>query len=126
MSDYYEFRDKDNKKILRVYPCNVGMINEMKNLLYVNGIDDIAQGSKEYWEEFDRPKKKRLMTIKELWGKTLVGKMGSLVAINRVDLDGRIKMINAWSTVAEAHLDDFKVAGPDLDYETATSLEVEK
>jgi hypothetical protein len=67
--------------------------------------------------------KKRLMTIKELWGKTLVGKSGALVAVNRVDSAGRIKMINAWNTVEEAHLYDWKLAGPDLDYETATSLE---
>ena len=70
--------------------------------------------------------KKRLMTIKELWGKTLVKKSGALVAVSRVDSAGMVKMINAWNTVEEAHLYDWRLAGPDLDYETATSLEVEE
>ena len=86
----------------------------------------VAEGSGWVHMRLITKPKKRLMTIKELWGKTLVGKMGSLVAVNRVDSAGMIKMINDWNTVEEAHIHDWKLAGPDLDYETATSLEVEK
>jgi hypothetical protein len=70
--------------------------------------------------------KTRLMTIKELWWKTLISRNGCLVTVNKVDSHNQINMLDSWITVAEAHLDDFKVAGPDLDYETATSLEVEE
>jgi len=86
----------------------------------------LANGTSwQYMRLIPKPKK-RLMTIKELWGKTLVKKSGALVAVNRVDSAGMIKMINAWNTVEEAHLYDWRLAGPDLDYETATSLEVEE
>jgi hypothetical protein len=68
---------------------------------------------------------KRLMTIKELWGKTLVSRNGCLVTVNKVDSHNQIKMLNSWNTVEEAHLNDWRLAGPDLDYETATSLEVD-
>ena len=68
---------------------------------------------------------KRLMTIKELWGKTLVSHNECLVTVNRVDSHNQIKMLNSWNTVEEARLNDWRLAGPDLDYETATSLEVD-
>jgi hypothetical protein len=69
--------------------------------------------------------KKRLMTIKELWGKTLVSHNGCLVTVNKVDSHNQIKMLSAWNTVEEVHLNDWRLAGPDLDYDTATSLEVD-
>ena len=70
--------------------------------------------------------KKRLMTIKELWGKTLVSHNGCLVTVNKVDSHNQISMLDSWNTVEEAHIYDWKLAGPDLDYETATSLEVDE
>jgi len=70
--------------------------------------------------------KKRLMTIKELWGKTLVSRNGCLVTVNKVDSHNQINMLDSWITVEEAHLNDWRLAGSDLDYETATSLEVEE
>jgi len=70
--------------------------------------------------------KKRLMTIKELWGKTLVSRNGCLVTVNKVDSHNQIKMLSSWNTVEEARLNDWRLAGSDLDYETATSLEVDE
>jgi len=35
-------------------------------------------------------------------------------------------MLDSWNTVEEAHLNDWRLAGPDLDYETATSFEVDE
>ena len=70
--------------------------------------------------------KKRLMTIKELWGKTLVSRNGCLVTVNKVDSHNQIKMLSSWNTVEEARLNDWRLAGSDLDYETATSFEVDE
>ena len=86
----------------------------------------VAEGSGWVHMRLITKPKMRLMTTKELWGKTLVSHNGCLVTVNKVDSHNQISMLDSWNTVEEAHIYDWKLAGPDLDYETATSLEVEK
>jgi hypothetical protein len=70
--------------------------------------------------------KKRIMTIKELWGKTLIDTAGEMFIVsealgNRIpDSGGSFHEIKWYSDLG------WRLAGPDLDYETATSLEVEE
>jgi len=86
----------------------------------------VAEGSGWVHMRLITKPKKRLMTIKELWGKTLVSHNGCLVTVNKVDSHNQIKMLSSWNTVEEARLNDWRLAGSDLDYETATSLEVDE
>jgi len=71
--------------------------------------------------------KKRLMTIKELWEKTLIHKKGHMSVVNKAS-NNNIQLIrdSFFYSIEEIHADDWRLAGPDLDYETATSLEVEE
>lgn len=78
-------------------------------------------------------KQKRLLTVKELWGKTLMHPQGSMFMVTDLREDGRIALIphedeseSASISIEIAHAKCWKLAGPDLCYETATSLEVEE
>lgn len=74
--------------------------------------------------------KTRLLTIKEIWGKTLItpsGKMGIVGLMNcEEDDDGEALILiqKKWRTLDMLHDHGWRIAGPDLCYETASSLEV--
>ena len=77
-----------------------------------------------------QPKKKRLLTVKELWGETLIRKNGDMVMVTETYTNNCgesliIGMGGTKFTVDYLHYQKgWKLAGPDLCYETATSLEI--
>jgi hypothetical protein len=85
-----------------------------------------ANGSSWVYMRLITKPKKRLMTIKELWGKTLVSRNGCLVTVMTVDSFNQIMMLDSWNTVEEAHLNDWRLADQYFDFGHATSLEVEE
>lgn len=67
---------------------------------------------------------KRFLTLKELWGKTLINKDGDMSLV----CSGKISNNTIWDgsnshTVGQLHKMGWRVAGPDYDYNTANSLE---
>ena len=69
---------------------------------------------------------KRIMTIKELWGKTLINECGSMMTICN-SCDGSVvdSVADEIIPIQELHSRGWKLAGPDLEWSTATSLMIE-
>lgn len=75
-----------------------------------------------------KEKKKRLRTISEIWGKTLVHEDGRALIVNRLD-DNGMMVFPTYPPMDVAHFfnDGFKVnMQGELDYDGAESLEVEQ
>jgi hypothetical protein len=68
---------------------------------------------------------KRLMTIKDLWGKTLINNVGSMFVVNKADDDGRVLCLKMWMKISELHSCGWMLSDQYFDFGHATSLMVE-
>ena len=67
--------------------------------------------------------KERFLTVTELWGKTLINKNGNMCLVYSGNPSNNTIWNGVdWDTVEELHNMDWRVAGPDYDYNTANSL----
>ena len=66
----------------------------------------------------------RLLTIREVWGKTLVNDHGDMFIVAHSS-SGHLTKVNDWCSIGVLHHAGWKLAGPDLNYKTAISLEVQ-
>ena len=85
-----------------------------------------ANGSSWVYMRLIPKPKKRLMTIKELWGKTLINNVGSMFVVNKADDDGRVLCIKMWLKISELHSCGWMLSDQYFDFGHATSLEVEE
>jgi len=51
MSGYYDFRDWEGNKLIRVYDMNIDLLNDVKTILFRHGHEDLMCGTKKDWKE---------------------------------------------------------------------------
>lgn len=103
-----------------------------RSILMGYDADGTYRANYTWWKHcrLPKPKAKRLLTVKEIWGRTLIHFGFGMMIVS--DMNGDNEILNRsekddsyWQSIEGLHRDGWRLADETLEYENATSLEVE-